>query len=177
MKFLRRTCRCHRYWFAPVLHPVQLAKALKTFLTTSWFVRLGLPCLFIAFVMFYSLHNPSLDVIEQATLSWWFVFVARQTLTLQLAIITQSIVIDGFALRSRYAVHIFSPLLTLVVISSKGWPFILTCEYPSLLCLLASTVFVKCSNAKVVFLCSVGHLGLDSALRRQRIHGQLVVLD
>lgn len=158
LKFLHRTCRCHRYWFAPVLHPAQLAKALKTFLTASWFVRLGLPCLVTAFVMFYSLHNPSLDVIEQATLSWWFVFVTRQTLTLQLAIITQSIVIDGFALRSRYAVSIFSPLLTLCVISSKGWPFIFTCEYPSCI-LLACTALIEYALTPKSFLMQRGPFG------------------
>jgi len=123
-RVIRRTCRCDRYWFADLLHPVSLAKSTLHFITSSWFSKVGFPSLVIAFVLFYHLNNPSLDFIGAATLSWWLVFIARQTLTFQLAIVAESIVIDGFALKSRLAVHIFSPLLTLCVISAKGWPFL-----------------------------------------------------
>lgn len=129
---LRRTCRRDRFWFGEVLHPVSLLKAIGRFLARSWFTRLGVPCLFAAFVLFYFLRNPSLDFMGKSTISWWFVFITRQSLTFQLAIISQSIVIDAFALKSRHAVKMFSPLLTLCVISSRGWPFIAACKFPSL---------------------------------------------
>jgi hypothetical protein len=132
MKSLHKAFRCDRYWFAEVLNPISLALAFFRFVTTSWFARLGLPCLIVAFVLFYYLNNPAPDFIKGATISWWLVFVTRQTLTLQLAVVSQSVLIDAFAMKSRYAVSIFSPLLALCVISSKGWPFISACKLPSL---------------------------------------------
>lgn len=126
MKTIQRTCRCHRYWFAEIMHPVSLGKSFFRFLTSSFFAKLGFPSLVTAFILFYYLQNPSLDFIGAATISWWLVFIARQTLTWQLAIVTECIVIDGLALKSRYPVKLLSPLLTLCVISSKGWPFLST---------------------------------------------------
>ena len=128
LKKLHRMCRCHRFWFSDILHPVSLMKAISQFLTSSAFARFGFLSLMTAFILFYFLRNPSLDFIGDATISWWLVFIARQTLTLQLAIISQSVVIDGLALKSRYVVKILSPLLTLCIVSSKGWPFLCTCK-------------------------------------------------
>ena len=123
LRSIDRAFRCDRYWFSELCHPISFGKVLFKFITTSWFTKLGLPSLILAFILFYYLHNPTLDFIEQGTISWWLVFIARQSLTLQLAIITQSVIIDGLAMRSRFAVRIFSPLLTLCIISAKGWPF------------------------------------------------------
>jgi hypothetical protein len=128
LKKLYRMCRCHRFWFSDILHPVSLMKATYHFLTSSAFAKLGFLSLVAAFVLFYFLRNPSLDFIGVATVSWWLVFISRQTLTLQLAIVSESIIIDGLALKSRYAVKILSPLLTLCIVSSKGWPFLCTCK-------------------------------------------------
>jgi hypothetical protein len=116
-----------------VLHPAVIAKAIIDFCLRSWFSRIGVPALIIAFVLFYHMGNPTLDMFDKATASWWFIFVARQCLMLQLAIAIEYFVIDGLALRSRLAVNIFGPFLTLFIIDAKGWPFIvaskcLTCS-------------------------------------------------
>lgn len=158
MKSLRRTCRCHRYWFADILHPVSLGRSILRFLTSSFFARLGFPSLVAAFVLFYLLYNPSIDIIGNATISWWLLFITRQTLTLQLAIATQCVVIDGLALKSRYAVKLLSPLLTLCVISSKGWPFLSACKCPGSI-LFAR--FILCTNTCDTL--SLGTMGYDSS--------------
>lgn len=44
--------------------------------------------------------------------------------TFTMALITQGLLIDYLALGSRLSLHWFGPLVTLVVVQSKGWPFI-----------------------------------------------------
>ena len=61
-----------------------------------------------------------------ASVSWWFLFLGvRQVLTFTLALVTQSIVIDYMALSSRLFLDWLGPIVTLLVVQSKGWPFIL----------------------------------------------------
>jgi hypothetical protein len=134
LKMLEKACCLSpRSWMREVLHPAVIAKAIIDFILRSWFSRIGVPALIIAFVLFYHMGNPTLDMFDKATASWWFIFVARQCLMLQLAIAIEYFVIDGLALRSRLAVNIFGPFLTLFIIDAKGWPFIvaskcLTCS-------------------------------------------------
>jgi hypothetical protein len=78
-----------------------------------------------AFFLFYYMGNPTLDFMSQATASWWLIFLARQTLTFELALIVESCII-GLALRSKLVVKVFGPLVTLFIINSEGWPFIST---------------------------------------------------
>lgn len=134
LKMLEKACCLSpRSWMREVLHPAVIAKAIIDFVLRSWFSRIGVPALIIAFVLFYHMGNPTLDMFDKATVSWWFIFVARQCLMLQLAIAIEYFVIDGLALRSRLAVNLFGPFLTLFIIDAKGWPFIvaskcLTCS-------------------------------------------------
>lgn len=175
MRKLHKVCRCDRYWFSDLLHPAVIGRSTVQFITASWFTKLGFPSLMAAIVFFYFLRNPSLDFIGQATLSWWLVFVARQTLTLQLAIISERIFIDGFALKSRYAVNIFSPLLTLCVISSKGWPFLFVGKWRVVALLVGCTRREYSRHMRRIV--SVGPLGHDSSSRRRHISAELVLLD
>lgn len=118
-------CCCYNHHLANLFHPIFIAKSIIHFLTSSWFIKVGLPCLLTACFLFYYMGNPTLDFMNQATASWWLIFFARQTLTLELALITESLMI-GLALRSKTVVKIVGPLVTLFVINAKGWPFVTT---------------------------------------------------
>lgn len=118
-------CCCYNHHLADIFHPVVLVKAVFNFLTSSWFTKIGLPSLLAACFLFYYMGNPTLDFMNQAAASWWLLFLARQTLTLELALISESLMI-GLALRSKLVVKIFGPLVTLFILNSKGWPFVST---------------------------------------------------
>ena len=123
-KTLHQSC-CYGSRLAEMFHPVVLLKAVGRFITSSWFTKIGLPALLTACFLYYYMGNPTLDFMNQATASWWLIFLARQTLTFELALIAESFMI-GLALRSKLVVRIFGPLVTLFIINSKGWPFIST---------------------------------------------------
>ena len=58
-------------------------------------------------------------------LSWWILFIGvRQVVTLTMALITQALVIDYLALGSRFSLKWLGPLPTLLIVQSKGWPFV-----------------------------------------------------
>jgi hypothetical protein len=63
--------------------------------------------------------------LAQASASWWFLFLARQSTTLGLAGLLQVIVIDFGTLRSRLFPKILGTTISLGVAQSKGWPCIL----------------------------------------------------
>ena len=44
--------------------------------------------------------------------------------TFSLALITQAFVIDYFALNTRYCLKLFGPIITLLLVQAKGFPFI-----------------------------------------------------
>lgn len=96
----------------------------------------------IAAVLFYLAGNPpcsnsicqmtanttseSLVYFSRASASWWLLFIGcRQAVTLTLARLTQAIVIDYFALRSKLCVRLLGPFVTLFIVQSRGWPFLL----------------------------------------------------
>lgn len=68
------------------------------------------------------------DIFEDASASWWILFIlCRQPITLSLSLATQSFIIDFLALRSKWAVKLVGPFVTLFIVQSKGWPFIVFC--------------------------------------------------
>ena len=63
---------------------------------------------------------------DEASASWWILFLGcRQPLTLTLAFATQAFIIEFLALRTKWAVNLFGPFVTLFLVQSNGWPFIL----------------------------------------------------
>ena len=57
-----------------------------------------------------------------ASVSWWILFIGvRQVLTLSLAFATQSFVIDFLVLGSRFSLRCLGPVVTLLLVQSKGW--------------------------------------------------------
>jgi hypothetical protein len=63
--------------------------------------------------------------LAQASMSWWFLFICRQSVTLGLAGILQVIVIDFCTLRTRFFPGVFGTTVSLGIAQSKGWPFTL----------------------------------------------------
>lgn len=62
-----------------------------------------------------------------ASVSWWFLFLGvRLFITLMLAMVTQSLIVDYLALSSRILLQGVGPIITLFLVQAKGWPFVVT---------------------------------------------------
>lgn len=96
---------------------------------------LMLPATGIAMILYYFCENPptgkggeSADVNNpegKASVSWWLVFMCvRQVITFSLALGMQGILIDFLCLGSRVMLRLAGPLLTLMIVQSKGWPHV-----------------------------------------------------
>mmetsp|Transcript_57437 Transcript_57437/g.121884 ORF Transcript_57437/g.121884 Transcript_57437/m.121884 type:complete len:1390 (-) Transcript_57437:180-4349(-) len=85
------------------------------------------PAVAVAAFFFYWMNNPSLAILPtDASISWWILFVVRHFLTLQLAYMTEYVLVDVLAMRTLISAHVIGPLATLCTITSKGWPHTLT---------------------------------------------------
>ena len=94
-----------------------------------------LPGLLLAALLFYFVEefdtDPETGLVvpgQDASISWWILFLTcRQLVTLTMALITQALVVDFLALGSRYSILRYcGPIPTLLIVQSKGWPFIST---------------------------------------------------
>jgi hypothetical protein len=97
------------------------------------FFYVVLPSIGIASLLYYGFDNPlagknsdgSPDDGGQASLSWWLLFVARQSITFALAITLQKIIIDYLCVGTRTLPRILGSVVTLLIVQSKGWPFVI----------------------------------------------------
>jgi hypothetical protein len=64
------------------------------------------------------------ESFDSASLSYCLLFIVRQCVTLTLAKLGEAILIEYLALRTRVCVKLFGPMVTLVVVQSKGWPMV-----------------------------------------------------
>eukprot|EP00934_Nitzschia_sp_Nitz4_P008165 Nitzschia sp. Nitz4//scaffold56_size114212//30547//37556//NITZ4_003939-RA/size114212-augustus-gene-0.81-mRNA-1//-1//CDS//3329554673//8155//frame0 len=112
--------------FLSAINPVNvLSSLLWVFLNSS--LLFALLFLALSWVLFYHMGNPELDFLPgNENLSWWMNFACRQLVLLELARLTQYILIDIFAMSSRLVVKILGPWVTIFCLQSKGWPFLLT---------------------------------------------------
>lgn len=91
---------------------------------------LALPFTAVAAILFYFAGNPptgkSIDGSsgERASISWWLLFVVRQVTTLSLALGLQVFIIDFMSISTKVMLRLLGPLLTLMLVQSKGWPFV-----------------------------------------------------
>lgn len=127
----------------------QRKSALRAYLWTL--MLLVVPAIGISFILFYLAGNPPTGRIEEnskliydfetnstvlvntegdefnaetASASWWILFVCvRQIITLSLAKMCQTIIIDFFCVSTRIFVSTFGQFFTLFVIQSRGLPF------------------------------------------------------
>jgi hypothetical protein len=99
-------------------------------LQSSFFAVFGVPAIILALFFFHCMGNPGVSVLPtDASLAWWLTFSAQQMVLLDAAMILEFLLVDGLALRSRWFVKLFGPLVTLSVIQAKGWPFLAVCWY------------------------------------------------
>ena len=109
----------------------------------KWILAIMLIGTGISAILFYVAGNPpcsnsvcsartnttvvvSLTYFGRASASWWILFICcRQAVTLSLARLTEALIIDYFALRSKVCVRLLGPFATLFIVQSKGWPFLL----------------------------------------------------
>mmetsp|Transcript_4935 Transcript_4935/g.10434 ORF Transcript_4935/g.10434 Transcript_4935/m.10434 type:complete len:1124 (-) Transcript_4935:3102-6473(-) len=109
-----------------VLNPkIVLGHTIRFLRTTFLFAMF--PCFLIATILFYYCGNPELPFLPNgASLSWWFLFILRQLVTLQLAWATEYVLVEAVACRSPFAIKFLGPLVTLFAMQAKGWPFIIS---------------------------------------------------
>jgi hypothetical protein len=97
-------------------------KRIKFFLGITIFFVI-IPAVTIAAILFYT-GNPYLGR-EGASTSWLVLFLSRQVVTFLLAKATEAIIIDFLSLQLRLAVRLVGPMVSLLLVQSKGLPFIL----------------------------------------------------
>ena len=95
------------------------------------------PSAAIAAILFYLVENPPTgycpytgcdDRFKYPSASWWVLFIGcRQVVIACLSKLTESFIVDFLALRTRFTLKLFGPMFTLLLVQSKGWPFLIFC--------------------------------------------------
>jgi hypothetical protein len=98
------------------------SRGIKFFVTITIFIVI-VPANIIAAILFYT-SDPALGR-EGASTSWLILFLSRQAVTFMLAKAMESIIIDFLSLQLRLTVRLLGPMFTLLLVQSKGFPFIL----------------------------------------------------
>jgi hypothetical protein len=79
----------------------------------------------IAAILFYLAGNPvAAHPTNPASISWILLFCSRQIITFSMAFAFQGFLIDFIALGTRVMLRLMGPILTLFIVQSKGWPFV-----------------------------------------------------
>jgi hypothetical protein len=87
------------------------------------------PALGVAAILFHLFDNAPTGKGEdadnsQASASWWIIFVCiREVFIVCMAKVMQLLLIDYFALNTQASLRLCGPLVTLLLVQSKGWPF------------------------------------------------------
>lgn len=95
----------------------------KFFLALRLLGSLAILLIGIASILFYACGNP-LTYSETgggASFSWWFLLTFRWACTLFLAKVIEFLFVDIFAMRSNFALKLFGPFLTLVLVQVNLW--------------------------------------------------------
>lgn len=99
----------------------------------SVFCFLILPATAASAILYYGLTNPSMKVGYSETtekypsVSWFILFLCvRQVITFSFAKLTEMFLIDFLALKTRLLLRLLGPLVTLLIVQSKGWPCTIT---------------------------------------------------
>jgi len=87
---------------------------------------LVIPCLSVAALLFYIFDNP-LAGNTNTSISWWILFLGvRQPIIFELARVGEVFWVEILALRSTGFNSVVGPYISLAIIQSYGWPYILT---------------------------------------------------
>jgi hypothetical protein len=89
-----------------------------------------IPLLGIAVILFYLVENPPTgrgpSDSQFASSSYWLIFFVRNIITFTFAKVVEVFVIDFLFLQTKVMLRLVGPLMTLLVVQSKGWPFLLS---------------------------------------------------
>ena len=90
-----------------------------------------LPALGVASLLYHIFENPPtgrnppIDP-DKASASWWIIFICiREVFLFLMAKCTEGFIIDYLSLQTRTTLRLCGPLITLLIVQSKGWPFVL----------------------------------------------------
>ena len=138
-------------FFSPQRH--SLVKFIKYFILCA-----VIPLVGVAAILFYLGGNPPVGILENggkpvngtlintdgdpvnpktASISWWLLFILRQLVLGSLAKATEFFFIDFLSIRSQFSVKLIGPWLTLFIMQSRGWPFLISAWGIYDLCLLS----------------------------------------
>jgi len=143
--------RCQKWLdYFPLLREFGAFLSTKRTTVTS-FILLVLyivfPAVFLSAMLFYFAGNPPtgrIDMVasernetlvnhlgeqvapDEVSVSWWLLFLGvRQMTTLALANLTQFFIIDFLCVGRRWTSKVFGPIVTLLIVQARGWPFVL----------------------------------------------------
>jgi hypothetical protein len=90
-----------------------------------------LPLVGIAAILFHVADNPPTGKgpnfeTTTASAAWWLLFIVRQVCTFSLAKMMELFIIDFLSLQTQFTLRVFGPVVTLLVVQSKGWPFMMS---------------------------------------------------
>jgi hypothetical protein len=89
-------------------------------------IHILLPITGVACILYYLVHNPKIrQGSATASASFLLLFGCRQIITLCLALSMQALVIDFLGLSTKVLLRLLGPILTLLIVQSKGWVHVL----------------------------------------------------
>lgn len=111
----------------------------------KFLIFIVIPAIGLACILFYLAGNPPTGIVDrsastsnstvntdsepidpkQASYSYWILFFVRQVFTFTLARALQVFIIDFLCLSTKTAVNLLGNMVTLLIIQSRGWPFML----------------------------------------------------
>lgn len=141
---IRKTVSAAKEDWESIRHFLRDQKDIAFNYAKHMFCFLIFPATCVAALLFYILSNPPMQVGYNPdnktfpSISWFILFLCvRQAITFSLARATEILLIDLVALKTRLMIRVLGPLITLVVVQSKGWPFIITWWAVYDLCMLS----------------------------------------
>ena len=109
----------------PRCDPSFLVIRLRQVLIGSYFLWVAMPLFVLSFIFYYGAGNPEIWFIPGTARSAWLLnFFGRQVVTLELARLTQWLILDCLLLGSRTLAQYFGPIVTMTAVQSRGWPFV-----------------------------------------------------
>jgi hypothetical protein len=73
-------------------------------------------------------EEPVEKIEDQASISWWIIFICiREVSIVIMAKCIEAVIVDFLAIQTRAILRTLGPVITLLFVQSKGWPFLLSC--------------------------------------------------
>jgi len=95
---------------------------MKTYVKTI-LLYIVVPLTGSAAILFYFAGNPG--PAGKPSSSWWLLYAVRQVTTFSMALALQGVFVDFLALRTKTMLRLVGPIVTLLIVQAKGWPFII----------------------------------------------------